>query len=102
MNDHPDSKNEQSSGLTRRTLLTGAGGLATAGAAAAATGAFAAEPKSKILGRPDRVSRAYRSPLLNAQYPMWVLVAYRMLLVSNSRRAPRSESSSCCRTLESR
>ena len=26
--------------------------------------------------------------MLNAQYPMWVLVAYRMLLVSNSRIAP--------------
>ena len=49
MNDHPDSKNEQSSGLTRRTLLTGAGGFAAAGAAAAATGAFAAEPS--LLGK---------------------------------------------------
>src|SRR2546428_9010030 len=33
---------------------------------------------------------------------MWVLVAYRMLLVSNSSTAPRSEASSCCRPRASR
>ena len=49
MNDHPESKNAQSSSLTRRTLLTGAGGVAAAGAAAAATSAFAAEPS--LLGK---------------------------------------------------
>ena len=49
MSDHPDSRNEQSSGLTRRTLLTGAGGLAAAGAAAATSSTFAAEPS--LLGK---------------------------------------------------
>ncbi len=49
MNDHLDTKNEQPSHLTRRALLTGAGGLAAAGAATAATKAFAAEPT--LLGK---------------------------------------------------
>src|SRR4029450_8474824 len=53
-------------------------------------------------GGPVRVISAYRSPLLNAQYPMWVLVAYRMLLVSNSRAAPSSDASSCSLTRDKR
>src|SRR3990172_4569856 len=44
MNDHPDKKNEQSSSITRRTLLAGAGGLAAGPAAAVAGSALAAEP----------------------------------------------------------
>jgi hypothetical protein len=60
--------------------------------------AFAAEPKSQMRGRPSRVTSAQRSPLLKAQYPICVAVAYRMFDVSNKRTAPRSNSSSIVRT----